>query len=852
MRASRTAIVAVFSLLALMAAITITPSAVAQAAKAPARPAKKQYDPARFKAKQLLVVHYARADGDYAAWNLWAWPRNTDGAQINFTDEDAFGRIAVVPLKESADDVGFIVRKGEWERKDIDGDRFVPLGGKPVTEVWLVSGDAEVHRTEPVIDRTLKVKAAFVDDRSRVLIATSTPLTTARLKSLKVEAAGKAVAATAARATVPGTESAMTEVRLSRPLRDEEIASVTVKLADAPAAIAYARGVLEDPTFFAADARLGAECTKDRTVFRTWSPVSSAVELCLFDTPTAATPSARHALKRAAAGTWEATIPGDLHGRAYAYRFTHYGADHLVPDIHCFAATADSTRSIAVDLARAEPANWSTTPAPRIAQATDEILYEAHVRDFSVADESCPKAERGTYLGLIHSGTAPDGSPTGLAYLRRLGITALHLMPVHDFTAAREAYNWGYWTALFNVPEGNYASDATDPVAPVRELRTAIQGLHAAGIRVILDVVYNHTSSSGASSPFDGTVPYWFFRTTPDGRYTNDAGCGNSVADERTTVRKYMLDSLAFWLRAYNVDGFRFDLLGTHTPETVRAICTLVKGIRPDATLYGEPWTGGGPTRFGKGAQKGLPIAVFNDDIRGAIRGDTDGAAPGFATGKGGTDDGIGRGVRGSIDTFAQEPAETINYASAHDNLSLVDKIAKSAPAADSAARRAMQKLAIGIVLVAQGIPFIEGGSEMCRTKGGNHNSYEAGDAVNRFDWAAAQQCHDVSDWVAGMIALRKAHPAFRMDDDAEVRASLRMLDTRGTIAWTIDGAAAKDPARQLFVALNGDAVRKEVALPGGRWNILADGNASGTASLRTVMGKVELAPYSMIVAAQE
>jgi pullulanase len=274
--------------------------------------------------------------------------------------------------------------------------------------------------------------------------------------------------------------------------------------------------------------------------------------------------------------------------------------------------------------------------------------------------------------------------------------------------------------------------------------------------------------------------------------------------------------------------------------------------MRPDATLYGEPWTGGGPTRFGKGAQKGLPIAVFNDDIRGAIRGDTDGTAPGFATGKGGTDDGIVRGVRGSIEGFAQEPTETINYASAHDNLSLVDKIAKSAPAADASARRAMQKLAIGIVLVAQGIPFIEGGSEMCRTKGGNHNSYEAGDAVNRFDWAAAQQCHDVSDWVAGMIALRKAHPAFRMDDDAEVRASVHMLDTRGTIAWTIDGAAAKDPARQLFVALNGDPVRKEVALPGGRWNILADGNASGTASLRTVMGKVELAPYSMVVAAQE
>jgi pullulanase len=439
---------------------------------------------------------------------------------------------------------------------------------------------------------------------------------------------------------------------------------------------------------------------------------------------------------------------------------------------------------------------------------------------------------------------------------------------VQDFSAAPNAYNWGYWTALFNVPESNYASDHADPLAPIREFRTAIEQLHAARLRVIMDVAYNHTSSSGATSPFDGTVPYWFFRTTPDGRYSNDAGCGNSVADERPMVRKYIMDSLAFWLTQYKVDGFRFDLLGTHTPETARAACALVKQLRPDATLYGEPWTGGGPIRFGKGAQKGLPIGVFNDNLRTAIRGDTDGAVGGFAIRAGGNGgnsgtnanastntnpsaNGIKVGALGAIDDFTHAPAESINYASAHDNLSLVDKIAKTAPDADTATRRAMQKLAIGIVLVSQGVPFIEGGSEICRTKQGNHNSYEAGDAINQFDWVAAEQCRDVSDWVAGMIAIRAAHPVFRMDNAADIRASCTPLQAAPLLAWTLNGAASKDSARQLIVVLNGDPTERQFTLPPGEWSVLADANTASATPHGTARGVISLRPHSMFVAAQ-
>ena len=859
-------------------------------------PKRTAFDPATFGAKQLLVVHYARTDENYKAWNLWAWVVDQTGQQLDFKGADDYGPYAVMPLRVAAPRVGFIVRKGEWEAKDIDADRFVDLNDRRVTEVWLRSGDAAVYTAPPVIDRTLRLTAAFLDARNVIMLASTAPLDAAQQKRLVVSsvANGKPINVVSAKpVTVPGAEGSLTRVELARPVKDDEISILSVAIGTgSPSATApkssnaeqatvrvFARGVLEDPAFVAIDAELGARCTPDRTVFRTWSPVSTNVELLINDNTQWLEKRAPIQLTRGAHGVWEATVTSDLHGKGYSYRFTHYGDSPIVPDIHAFAATADSTRSVIVDLDRLKPANWDSTPVPVMARATDEVLYEIHVRDFSIADQTCPPEIRGTYRGLAHGGTARDGRGTGINHLKELGITAVHLMPVQDFSAAPNAYNWGYWTALFNVPESNYASDQSDPLAAIREFRTAIEQLHSARLRVIMDVAYNHTSSSGSTSPFDGTVPYWFFRTTPDGRYSNDAGCGNSVADERPMVRKYIMDSLAFWITQYKVDGFRFDLLGTHTPETARASCALVKRLRPDATLYGEPWTGGGPIRFGKGAQKGLPLSVFNDNLRTAIRGDTDGAGGGFAINAGGstgtsTDthtkpgtnpstnpgthpnpspsaNGIKVGAMGAIDDFTNAPTESINYASAHDNLSLVDKIAKTAPDADAATRRAMQKLAIGIVLVSQGVPFIEGGSEICRTKQGNHNSYEAGDAINQFDWVAAEQCRDVSDWVAGMIAIRAAHPVFRMDNAADVRASCTQIQAAPLLAWTLNGAAAKDSARQVIVVLNGDAAERQFTLPTGEWSVLADANTASATPHRSARGAIAIRPYSMFVAAQ-
>jgi pullulanase len=798
-------------------------------------------------AERTVVVHYWRPDGDYAGWNLWVWNEGAQGRSVPFLSgkDDA---VATFTADDGVTRLGFLVRKGEWERKDIDQDRFIELKPRGRTEVWLAAGQAAVHASAKAIDRSSTFVGAFLDGRDQVTLVMTGPMDEKARKAVKVRLDAKAVPFSSIKPDRGGDGRPTFTITLAKPVDDASIARLTVDVGGTARPV-IARGVLDDPAFRALDAVLGPACTKERTRVATWSPVSSAVELELFEKGMAA-PSRTIPLSAGAKGTWSAEVPGDLHGVPYRIAFSHYGQRRAAADIHAVAATADSSFSVFADLSRLEPAGWSADRGPTLAQPTDEVLYELHVRDFTVADASCPADLRGSYLGLVHEGSAA-GSPTALAHLRRMGITAVHLMPIHDFGAKPDEYNWGYWTTLFNVPEGNFAADHRDPLAPVRELRQAVQGLHAAGIRVVLDVVYNHTSSSGDASAFDATVPGWFFRTARDGALMNDAGCGNSVADERPMVRKYILDSLGHWLRQYHVDGFRFDLLGTHDPATVRAIVERVRSIRPDATLYGEPWTGGGPIRFGKGAQKGTGMAVFNDHLRNALRGDLDGDRTGFANGPGGDRDAVKRGIMGSIDDFTAAPSESINYVSAHDNLCLVDKLERSAKGATGAEREAMLRLAVGIVLLSQGIPFLEGGCEIGRTKGGDHNSYMSGDRVNGFDWKRAAQWQSTADWIAGMIALRRAHPALRMTDAAKVRRSVQWLDAGSMLAWTIDGRAAGDGARTLLVVLNGEPRAGSMNLPAGDWSVLANAQRAGTEPVGAVDGSVTVPPWSLVVLAR-
>ncbi|MBL9121780.1 MAG: type I pullulanase [Phycisphaerae bacterium] len=823
-------------------------------------------DPERLGAEAILVVHYHRPDGKYANWNLWSWPEHGDGAAFAFEQSDVFGRYAIVPFPKLAPRAGFIVRRGEWEEKDFDQDRFVELRAGEVTEVWIVSGDDRVRSDPGEIDLSLRVVGAFLDARDRITLATTVPLSERQRKGISVRVKGSdtALVVGTTEPAAPSGGKSILDITLAKPVAPADVGRLSLAFEerlfdDLPTQVVYARDVLDGAEFAALDDPLGPRCEATGTWFSTWSPVAESVDLILWKSA-GSTVAIAVPMMRGERGTWATHVSGDLHGLAYRYRFTCYGVTSEVPDMHCLAATSDSSRSVVVDMDRLKPDAWHSVASPPRAHPTDEIAYEIHVRDFSIRDAACPEEDRGRYRGLSRGRgrtNASDGvrPSTGIRHLQELGVTAVHLLPVHDFTAKRDEYNWGYWTTLFNVPESNYASDPNDPTAPIVELREAIADLHRAGLRVILDVVYNHTSDAGPNSPFGAAVPNYFFRTTRDGRLVNDTGVGNTIADERPMMRKFIVDSLRHWVRNYRVDGFRFDLLGSNDPATVKAICDALLKDRHDLTLYGEPWTGGGTVRFGKGAQKGLPIAVFNDHLRNAIRGDLDGATVGFATGVGGDVAAIRRGVMGAIDDFAQEPGESVAYASAHDNLTLWDKIVKTQPAASDAERRAMQKLALGIVLTSQGVAFLHGGCDFCRTKEGQHNTYVAGDEINRFDWKRKAEYIEVFDYVAGLVKLRREHPVFRMADDTDVRRSMTFLEAGRTMAFTLDGAIARDTWERILVVYNDEPTALEFSLPtaggegDGEWTIVVNHERAGNEPLAVARGRVTLPGYSLLVA---
>jgi len=395
-------------------------------------------------AEALLVVHYRRPAGDYAGWNLWTWPEAGEGSATPFDGEDAFGRYAVVPFGKAPGRAGFLIRRGNWEEKDFDQDRFVSLKKGAVTEIWVTSGEATFTDDPGKVDLSLKVEGAFLDDARTITLALSRPLDRKEEKGIRVVDRRDAKREHRIRDI---SADKIARISLARDVAADDVAQLELQfdpklLPGIKPATVFARGVLESDAFTPADARFGARCTANSTTFTTWSPVSDAVELLLFEEPAKPEPTRTLPLTRGEKGVWSTDVPGDLHGTHYRYRFRNYGEVREVPDMWAFAANADSSRTVVVDLTRLEPAGFRDTPAPQLAQPTDEILYEIHVRDYSMRNDAVPPAERGTYLGL-----------TNTAHFTELGVTAIHLLPIHDFTAKVGEYNWGYWTTLFNVPE---------------------------------------------------------------------------------------------------------------------------------------------------------------------------------------------------------------------------------------------------------------------------------------------------------------------------------------------------------------------------------------------------------------
>ncbi|MGH2552906.1 MAG: type I pullulanase, partial [Chitinophagaceae bacterium] len=597
----------------------------------------------------------------------------------------------------------------------------------------------------------------------------------------------------------------------------------------------------------------------------------------------------QHPMIKGSNGTWYASIKQNRKMPYYAFRvkINGYWSEEM-PDPYAKAVAVNGKRAMLIDLKQTNPPGWEKDKSPVFSplsarrgvggEATNAIIYELHVRDASIAANSGIK-NKGKFLGLTETGTKNnEGFSTGLDHLKELGVTHVHLLPCFDFNSVDEAkpdskYNWGYDPLNYNVPEGSYSNNPYDGVTRIKEFKQLIKTLHENGLRVIMDVVYNHTALTETSN-FNQLVPGYYYRQTKDGKFSNATACGNETASERPMMRKFILESMKYWVQEYHIDGFRIDLMGVHDIETMNLISKELHKIKPDILLYGEGWTAGASPlpdslrALKSNASKLDRIAVFSDDIRDGIKGSVfDHEDKGFASGKPGTEESVKFGivaacknpqvdyskVNYSKKPYSAEPYQTITYAECHDNHCLYDKLAISAKNATDAEREEMQKLALSIVLTSQGISFLHAGTEFLRSKKGVENSYESPDSINAIDWSLKSKNKYVFEYVKALINMRKEHPAFRMSASKQIASNIKFLDgmPAGVIAYTINGTSVGDTWKKIFVAFNGTGKEIPIMAQPGNYKCFAAGNMKSE-TIGGYEGYWRLEPYSCAILYQQ
>ncbi|UJF15219.1 type I pullulanase [Jeotgalibaca sp. MA1X17-3] len=570
------------------------------------------------------------------------------------------------------------------------------------------------------------------------------------------------------------------------------------EVSDTRATYNFNTGLIEiDPTFddrYAYAGALGCFYSKSSTVYRVWAPAAILVELIMYD-GYYGEELQRIPMDPIANGTYEIELVGDLDETSYKYAIT-YPDETIIEtlDPYSTAVTINGERSAVVDLKSTNPENWKKRMSP-FSSTTDAIIYEVHVRDFTISESSGVK-EKGKYLGMIEKGTrSPNGKATGLDYLKELGVTHVQILPMFDFCTVDEEdpsyrYNWGYDPQNYNAPEGSYATDARNPKKRIKELKQMIQGLHDAGIRVIMDVVYNHVYKY-ETHPFENTAPGYFFRRNEEGNLSDGSGCGNDTASEHKMMRKYMLDSVTYWAEEFHVDGFRFDLMGLHDVETMNQVREALDKIDPSMIIIGEGWhldtsLSAEQKANSKNAFQTKRIGFFNDALRDAVKGSDMGDAldTGFITGKGFMEQWIAINQQGGayypvdVATY-QSPDQMVQYVEAHDNYTLYDKLRMTMPDDNEQTRKQRHMLAQSITLLSQGIPFLHAGQEFMRTKQGVGNSYRSPDEINQMDWLRKDENEEVVEYIKNLIALRQSDPLFRMKTTEEISKHMELIHAR-------------------------------------------------------------------------
>lgn len=806
----------------------------------------------------FLKVHYHREDADYSDWDVWLWEEGKDGNGYAFEEENG-EMVATMSVTPGTMRVGYIIRTSAWA-KDIDADQFVDISEvvSGTVHIYIESG---VEGCTKLLDEDVvvgtKLKSAKYDGEGCIEVTM-----TADVEDYREAFTVKGSAGEIGISEVIDKGDYKYMVSLSEKLEDSK--SYTISFDDTEykvnMPIVYSTAKFEEEyTYTGKD--LGFTYSADKTSFRVWAPTAEAVALKRYKSgeDTASDLIEELPMTKDVNGTWVCEVKGDINGTYYMYAVTIDGKTTTATDPYARSTGINGVRSMVLNLEATNPEGWAEDKNPNAdLSITDAIIYEGHIRDLTVgADNGI--VNQGKFLGVSEEErTNCEGIPTGLDHMKELGITHLHLLPIYDFGSVDEkksvvgVYNWGYDPMNFNVPEGSYSTDAHKGEVRVSEMKTMVKKLHENGISVVMDVVYNHVYNA-ESFCFNKIVPGYFSRISEEGTYSNGSGCGNDTATERSMVKKYIVDSVNYWADEYHIDGFRFDLVGLMDVETINEIVASVHEKHPDVIFYGEGWSlTTMPTKenvvLATQANSELTpgFAYFNDTIRDGLKGSVFDTGVGFVSGASGYESKIVRCFMGA-DNWCKSPSQTINYVSCHDNNTLYDRLKISCPDATEEEIVKMNKLAAAVYILSEGVPFMQAGEEMLRSKPNgdgtyNHNSYNAGDGVNTIEWSKLDNpvYADVYEYYRGLINFRKAHPVLRLSSAEDVSAHVTQINglPSHVVGFDIKGEGTEgETAEEMYVIFNASEESQHIVLPEGNWNFYIKESDAGTEPMYTVIG---------------
>ena len=831
--------------------------------------------------KQITVkLHYLRPDGNYAGWNAWMWTLKQGGKQCELVKEGSELVATVQVDGYTTGSVSFILRKGNWEEQEFSERRIdVSTVAEGTVHYYVKSGEYEgkLALDDDAVLTNKLLAAEFDYDSGKIRVQTSMAAYDPKADAFTlVHADGSAVPVS----EVCG-DNGHYELTLDRQPSLTNLYQYRLRFHGYDYTIqantVYAsKRFAKEFTYTGGD--LGASWSVNATTFKVWAPTAETVQVALYAGGTEGTDDRIETLPmtRTANGVWVATVPGDRNGQYYTYLVKRGGEEVEAVDPYARTTGVNGKRGMVIDLASTNPKGWDKDENPNpLKSYTDAVLYELHVRDFSIDETSgVSPANRGKYLAFTENGTTtPGGAPTCMDYLKGLGITHLHLLPVYDYGSVDESrldvpqFNWGYDPINYNAPEGSYSTDPYHGEVRVKEFKQMVKALHDNGISVVMDVVYNHVFEAG-SFCFNRIVPGYFSRTLADGSYSNGSGCGNDTASERAMVRKFIVESIVYWKEQYHIDGFRFDLVGLLDGDTINALVDAVHEKHPDVIFYGEGWSI--PTAVEPGnflatqpnAYRTPKFAYFSDDIRNLLAGEN-GRTKGFASGLTGQEDKLSHCFTGDT-PWCPRPTQTVNYVSCHDNYTLMDKLITSCGNIDRKALIRMNKLAAAIYMTAQGIPFIHAGEEWLREKLDENgkrieNSYNAPDFVNKIRWDIIEKKENAETiaYYKGLIELRKAHASLRLSTKEDVAANMEYRwIANELVLFSIKGkdSVPGEVSDGIVIIFNATKSSKTVDLYAagvarGQWEVRVNGEKAGLTRLDTVLdGKVQVEGVSAMV----